>query len=301
MVDYYEAGLKTGRTSEELLVELEKRYGRSPRQISRYVRAFRAGKGVELPPREVHQLVSKWQVELGTYSPVQLLQVWIDKAHEDAQAHYYTTEDIKRLYTEAQQPHPLRVRPILKVQSDPLFGLIKERFPASGVWVAFDAWCKQSIPYVNAYHKVLKRAESAAAYAIDTFIAKATSTDIRGVDWIDDDDFPGFAKRRRIERLLAVFAICDLLACAIPGRPSSSYWAQLVNDLRGLRLNVNVELSSAIGITPRGGWISGITDVLAESPNLPLEITAAFLDELARLQRRQDKLIKALKKLEDNT
>lgn len=34
---YYEAGLKIGKTSEEVLEELSERYNRSPRQIQRYI------------------------------------------------------------------------------------------------------------------------------------------------------------------------------------------------------------------------------------------------------------------------
>ena len=34
---YYEAGLKIGKTSDELLEELSERYNRSPRQIQRYI------------------------------------------------------------------------------------------------------------------------------------------------------------------------------------------------------------------------------------------------------------------------
>jgi len=37
IAEYYEAGLKTGKRSEDLLTELEERYGRSCRQILRYV------------------------------------------------------------------------------------------------------------------------------------------------------------------------------------------------------------------------------------------------------------------------
>lgn len=37
MADYYQAGLKTGKSSEDLLAELEERYGKSSRQIQRYI------------------------------------------------------------------------------------------------------------------------------------------------------------------------------------------------------------------------------------------------------------------------
>ena len=328
MVEYYEAGLKTGRTSDDLLFELEARYGRSTRQVSRYVGAARSArqtaqktqspvdaglqgqtkqdcdltgdvaKAADLPPRELRMLIKKWQLELETHSPIQLLSARVDRADEDAKARFYTNEDVETLYVEAQRPHPLQGRPFMQVQDDPAFELLRQRFPDSGAWVAFHAWCEQRIPYDNAFYEVLKRAESAAAYATDTFIAGANRMDVRGFDWIDGHGFPGYAKRCRIERLFAVFGVCDLLACAIARRPSSSYWGQLVNDLKGLRLNVNVELSTAIGTTPKGGWMSGITDILAESPDLPLELTATFLDELAELRLRQDTLIEALKELE---
>lgn len=39
LAEYYQAGLKTGKSSEDLLAELEERYGRSSRQIQRYIGA----------------------------------------------------------------------------------------------------------------------------------------------------------------------------------------------------------------------------------------------------------------------
>ena len=53
MVEYYEAGLKTGKRSEDLLTELAERYGRSPRQISRYVSEAReSGKPYQETPHK---------------------------------------------------------------------------------------------------------------------------------------------------------------------------------------------------------------------------------------------------------
>lgn len=37
MANYYQAGLKTGKSSEDLLAELEEQYGKSSRQIQRYI------------------------------------------------------------------------------------------------------------------------------------------------------------------------------------------------------------------------------------------------------------------------
>jgi len=53
MVEYYEAGLKTGKRSEDLLTELEKLYGRSSRQILRYVsKARESGKPYQETPHK---------------------------------------------------------------------------------------------------------------------------------------------------------------------------------------------------------------------------------------------------------
>jgi hypothetical protein len=59
MVEYYEAGLKTGKGSEDLLTELAERYGRSPRQISRYVSEARESRKPyqETPLAEVRGLL----------------------------------------------------------------------------------------------------------------------------------------------------------------------------------------------------------------------------------------------------
>jgi len=52
MVEYYEAGLKTGKRSEDLLAELEERYDRSDRQILRYIAKVRTKNLLDNRPYE---------------------------------------------------------------------------------------------------------------------------------------------------------------------------------------------------------------------------------------------------------
>ena len=241
--------------------------------------------------RRLIRLLHDWQQELAAYSPVQLLQARLDKAYEDAQAHYYTNKDTKTLYVGARQRHRLRIRPVLQVQNDLAFALLRLTYPNSKVWLAFQSWLQQEIPYASAFYRMLYEAESLADDAIDTALARFDKEVIKGVDWVDADTSSGFAKRFAIKRLLAVLLLCDLLACGIAERPSDSYLADLVNDLEGLRLKVNIELSAVTRITPKGGWSSGIMDILAESADTALELTAPFLDELAQLRRSEIPLI----------
>lgn len=251
-------------------------------------------------------LVQKWRLEVASYSPVNLLQGWLDKASEDALARFYTNKDVEMLYSEARRPHtePLHLkRGSLQVEDDPTFGLLRQKFPASDVWAVFQAWCEQRIPYVQAFYHMLKKLAHVVANALDTAVLDtvASAADkevIKRVDWIDGSSFPAFVKKCKMERLLTVFVTCDLLAHGIASLPSNTYWEYLTNDLKKLRLRINVELSSVTAITSKGGWSSGIMEVRAQRPNYPLKMTRAFLSELIKLQSAEKPLATALQELE---
>ena len=306
MVDYLQAGLKMGKPRDHLLEELAEKWQRHPRQIERYIAQFSRRKepSHEQWANEKEKLVGlvqKWREEIASYSAINLLQEWLDKAHENAIACYYTNEDVEMIYSKARERHaqPLQLEPFLQVENDPTFGLLRRRFPASDVWAAFHAWCERRIPYIQAFHQMLKTVECLAVGALDSAVAEFVKKGVEGVDWIDCINFPGFDKRCKLERLLTVFVTCDLLASGIGEIPSNPYWAHLSSDLETLRLRMNLELSEVTGIDPKGGWISGIMEIQAESPDRPLELTRGSLDELAELQSAEDLLVRALKKLEN--
>ena len=250
---------------------------------------------------ELVALIRKWRLELATYSPVQLLQGWLDKAHEDAITRFYTNEDVEMLYSKARERHGelLQLKPFFQVENDPAFRLLRQKFPASDVWTALHAWCERKVPYVQASYQMLKKIECLAVDALRSGAAEVVKKGVKGVDWIDCVSFPGFDKRCKLERLFTVFVTCDLLACGIAARPSNPYWAHLTDDLKKLRLRMNLDLSAVTDISAKGGWISGVTEIQEKSPNRPLELTQGFLDELAELQSTEDSLVKALKKLEN--
>lgn len=250
--------------------------------------------------RKLVALVQKWREEVAGYSPVTLLQGWLDKAHEQATTRFYTNEDVEMLYSEARERHaqPLQLKPFLQVENDPAFGLLRQRFPASDVWTAFHAWCERKIPYVQVLYQMLKKIECLAVDAWDSGAADVVKKGVKGVDWIDCESFLGFDKRCKLDRLFTVFVTCDLLACGIAELPSNPYWVHLTNDLGKLRLRMNVALSAVTDIPAKGGWISGVMEIRAELPHRLLELTQGFLGELAKLRLTEDSLVKALNKLE---
>ena len=129
-------------------------------------------------------LVQQWREELANHSPVNLLQGWLDKAHEDAQTRFYADEDVEMLYSEARRPHdePLQLRPFLQVENDPTFGLLQQKFPDPDVWTAFQAWCERKIPYVRAFYQMLKKIECLAVDAWDSGAAELVKKGVEGVD-----------------------------------------------------------------------------------------------------------------------
>lgn len=277
-------------------------FTRDWRTVKKAVETYELGKGQKPDSAEkVRALIGECRLEVASYSPVNLLQKWLDKAHEDAIARFYTNEDVEILYSKAREQHGelLQLKPFLQVEHDPAFRLLRQRFPVSDIWAALHAWHKRMAPYIQAFNRMLKEIECLAVYALDSLAAEAVKKGVAGVDWIDPVSFPGFDKRYKIERLLTVFVTCDLLACGVVEIPSNPYWARLSNDLQKLRLRMNLELSEVTGIYPKGGWISGITEVHAKSPEHPLELTQEFLDELAELRSAEDQLLMALKKLQN--
>jgi hypothetical protein len=276
-------------------------FNRDPRTTRKAIETFKPNRRQTLYSTEkARALIEQCRLEVASYSPVNLLQGWIDKAHEDAITRYYANEDIELLYSEARDHHagPLQLKPFLEVENDPTFELLRQKFPASDTWVAFDAWCKPKTQYVRAFYQILKEVECLAVNAWASVISEIVEKGIKDVDWIDCVNFPGFEKRCKLERLLTILVTCDALAYSIAARPSNLYWAHLTNDLRDLRLRISVELSAVAGIPAKGGWVSGIMEVGARSPDRPFELTQGFLDALAELQSAEDSLVKALKKLE---
>ena len=276
-------------------------FGRDWRTVKKAVETYEPGKR-QMPDsaEKARAVIGKCRLEVASYSPVNLLQEWLDKAREDAITRYYTDEDVEMIYSKARERHgePLQLKPFLRVENDPAFGLLRQRFPTSDIWTALHAWHKRVAPYIQAFYRMLRKTEYIVAYAVDTLVAEADKRGVKGIDWIDSVSFQGFAKRCKTERLLTVFMTCDLLVCGIIEIPSNPYWAHLSNELQKLRLRMNLELSEVTGIDPRGGWISGIKEIREESPDRPLELTQGFLEERAELQSAEDSLVKALKKLE---
>ena len=252
---------------------------------------------------EVVALVYRWQDEVASYSPVNLLQGWLDKADDHASHLFYANKYVEALCSKCggQYARRLQLRPYFQVEHDPTFGLLLQKFPASHVWAALHDWRKQMSPYVQAYYHMLRRMEYVVAYAVDALCAEADKEDMRGADWIAAGNPSGLAKRYKIERLLTVSVACDLLACSIAEFPSSPYWARLRNGLEKLRLRVNLQVVEVVGIAPTADWTSAILEARAELPDRPLELTQRFLDELAKLHLTEESLVKALNELETET
>ena len=78
---------------------------------------------------EAHQLIQKWRIEVESYSPIQLLQRWLNEVSQDALGRFFTDEGTKMAYQEAKRRHfetfdPERLH--LQVESDPIFGLLRQ-------------------------------------------------------------------------------------------------------------------------------------------------------------------------------
>ncbi|MFP3880365.1 MAG: helix-turn-helix domain-containing protein [Dehalococcoidia bacterium] len=253
--------------------------------------------------REKRRLIApilKWRRELTTFSPVQLLQDWMGKAHEDAVTQWYYDKDVAMLYQEAgeRDGEPLDSEPLAQAQSESLLPLLKQRFPDSEVWDAASTWSERKTLYIRAFHQMLKEIEDVVVRELATFIDVFAEKGIEDADWIACAAFPGFEKRCRFERLLTVLVACDALALGITKRPSKPYQAELVPALRDLRLRTDVELSAVTNIPAKGGWVSGIVEVWEQAPERALDITSAFLDRLAELQSAEEPIARAVKQLE---
>lgn len=237
-----------------------------------------------------HQLIEKWRIEAASYSPIQLLQTRLEEASQEALSRFFTNKDTKMLYLEARRPHletfdPKRL--YLQVESDPIFGLLRQKFPTSTVWTALEAWGEQAVPYLRVFDDMLDLIERAVHRVFDE-------------QGIDNSNLSVFITRCRMERSYAVLVACDLLASGVTELPNNMRWALLVSDLEKLRLRVNLELSSLTRHTPKGGWSSGIKDICRCSLGFldPLEETRTFLSELVKLQSTEDSLAIALQELE---
>lgn len=289
MADYFQARLKMGEPRDDLLEELAAKYQRSTRQIERYIAGFSRRKETsqEQQTNENEKLVAliqKWREDVASYSPVQLLLGRLDEASNDALSRFFTNKDTEMLYLEARLPHEtLDVKRLpLQVESDPLFGLLQQKFPTSKVWTALQAWGEQVLPYLRAFRHLLNDLESAVHSAFDLL-------------QVDNGTFPVFIERCRFERSYAVLLACDLLARRLAALSSNIRWALLGIDLEKLRLRVNLELSSLTRHPRKGGWLDGIKDICALDP---FEQASAFLNELVKLQAAEDLLTAALQELE---
>jgi len=237
-----------------------------------------------------HQLIEKWRIEAASYSPIQLLQRRLEEASQEALSRFFTDKDTKMLYLEARRPHLKTFHPkrsYLQVESDPIFGLLRQNFPTCTVWTSLEAWGEQAIPYLGAFGDMLDLTESAVHSALDE-------------EQLNNVNLSVFIMICKLERLGAVLLTCDLLARGLAELPSNVRWALFGGDLEKLRVRVNLELSSLTKNTSKGGWSTGVKDICAYSGDLldPLEETRTFLNELVKLQSIQDSLAIALQELE---
>lgn len=275
--------------------QIGERLDRNSRTVRKYLELAKqekenSTKTIVLDGARTHQLIEKWRIEAASCSPIQLLQRWLEEASQEALSRFFTDKDTKMLYLEARRPHLETVdqkRLYLQVESDPIFALLQQKFPASSAWAAFEAWGEQAMPYLRAFYDMLDAPESAAHSALDE-------------EQIDKGNLSVFITRCKMERLYAALLTCDLLARGLAELPSNARWALFGGDLEKLRLRVNLELSLLTKDTPKGGWPSGIKDICAYSWDLfdPLEDTRTFLNELVKLQSIQDSLAIALQELE---
>ncbi len=247
-------------------------------------------KTTALDGARTHQLIQKWRVELESYSPIRLLQRRLEEVPQDALSRFFCDKDTKMLYLEARRPHFETFHPkrlYLQVESDPIFGLLRQKFPTSTVWTALEAWSEQAIPYLRAFGDMLDLTESAVHSALDE-------------EQLNNGNLSVFIMICKLERLGAVLLTCDLLARGLAELPSNVRWALFGGDLEKLRVRVNLELSSLTKNTSKGGWSTGVKDICAYSGDLldPLEETRTFLNELVKLQSIQDLLAIALQELE---
>lgn len=275
--------------------EIAKSLGRDSRTVCKQLELAAQGrenstKTTVLDGDRTHQLIEKWRIEAASYSPIQLLQRRLEEASQEALSRFFTDKDTKMLYLEARRPHletfdPKRL--YLQVESDPIFGLLRQKFPTSTVWTALEAWGEQAIPYLRAFGDMLDLTESAVHSALDE-------------EQLNNGNLSVFIMICKLERLGAVLLTCDLLARGLAELPSNVRWALFGGDLEKLRVRVNLELSSLTKNTSKGGWSTGVKDICAYSGDLldPLEETKTFLNELVKLQSIQDSLAIALQELE---
>ena len=243
------------------------------------------------------RLIDAWLEELVTFSPVHLLKARLDTACEDALSSYYTDKDVEAAYVEARKCHLSETGPLLQVQVDPAYMLLRLRHPRSRLWPAFESWQEQEAPYANAFDRMMHEIESVADEATDWAFSKYVKGAFRNIVWVEGDELSTLVKRFAFRRWLAVLALCDLLVVGIAELPSARYWVDLIDDLKDLRLKANVELSAVTGFKAQRVWSRGVIGVLAQSPDTQLELTAEFLDELAELRLRETRLVTALRQL----
>lgn len=241
-----------------------------------------------LEPGQARQLIQRWRMEVQSLCPAELLQWWLDEARSVAVKRFYTDENTERLYVEAVQPHFETFdakRLSLRVESDPAFGLLQQKFPTADVWGSLQAWGEQAVPYYRAFSHMLHKPESAAHSALDDAE-------------VDNGNLSVFITRCEMERSYAVLAICDLLACGLAEFPSNVACVSLGTDLEKLRLRVSLKLSALTREVPRGGFSTGVRDICALDFVDPLEETRAFLNEWVKLQTAENSLEIALQELE---
>ena len=132
IADYYQAGLKTGKSSEDLLAELAERYGRSTRTIQRYIRGV-------IKPQEVTGNKTEVESEI-TPLPTQV-------TGEDDREHSLSMymESVSDNGQEKSGAHSAPFR-IMTLQNPP--GILKRHYPeVLSVHQIFLARCLTQIPY----------------------------------------------------------------------------------------------------------------------------------------------------------
>lgn len=306
MADYLQAGLKMDKPRDVLLEELAKKYQRSPRQIERYIAEIRRRKDTSREQQANERekfiaVIQKCRQEVISYSVANLLQWWLDKTDEGASIRYYTDEDVEKLYSESRDHHAElpRAKPfLLQVEKGPVFGLLRQKCPASDIWTLFDSWHEQTIPYTTALFLVLERVRRLLVREVGMPYSEFRERGLAGLAWVDGIGNISFDKMCQLERRAMVLLTCDLLLSRIAEFLNNSCWAHLVNELRELQLRMNLELSGMTDMVGEGGWPSRIRGIRARLADHPRELTQEFLDELAQWQSTQDSLLEALKKLE---
>jgi hypothetical protein len=179
----------------------------------------------------------------------------------------------------------------LHVETDPVFSLLRKKFPTSSVWTALEAWEEQAVPYFSAFCRMKGQVGWLMDLAFDE-------------EGIDDSNLSVFISDCRAQRSYAVLVTCDLLTRSLVELPSNVRWALLGNDLEKLRVRLNLELSSLTKDTRKGGWsTAGIVERIYSDPqdySGLVQRSRTFLTELIKLQSIQDSLAVALQELESN-